>query len=392
VSSKEKMLAEKIFSYRQYLRQRPVMLALLTGFTLLFILGVAGLSRAYQAQRQELGTRWFGRGVADLNAKHFDAAVTEFRAALLYARDDYNYQLNLAEALIGAKQTGQASAYLLNLWDREPENGQVNLELARIAAQKGQTTDAVRYFNDAVYAAWPRDQEAQRRQARVELIGLLLRTNAKTQAQAELIALSENVGDDPAEQARIGDLFMRAGDYPNALEAYRLSLKYDRHDAATLKGAGDAAFELGQYPAAEHYLEMALSENPNDAQVAERLKTAKMVVEMDPFRSEISSEERNHVIVDAFATAGERLNHCPVPDSAGAVSAGSPPVSAVGVSDQWAALKPRVTERDLRRDPDVGQKAMDLVFRIERQTSAVCGMPNGADLALLLIAKEHEGT
>lgn len=392
VGLKGKMLAEKIFSYRQYLRQRPVMLALLTGFTLLFILGVTGLSRAYQAQRQALGNRWFARGVADLNAKRFDAAVTEFRAALLYARDDYDYQLNLAEALIGAKQTGQASAYLLNLWDREPQNGQVNLELARIAAQKGQTTDAVRYFNDAIYAAWPPNQETQRREARVELIGLLLRTNAKTQAQAELIALAENVGDDPAEQARIGDLFMQAADYQNALEAYRLSLKYDRHDAATLKGAGDAAFELGQYPAAEHYLEMAVSEDPNNVQTGERLKTAKMVVEMDPFRDGISSEKRNRIIVDAFATAGERLSHCPVPDSAGAVSAGSTPVSAASLSDQWAALKSRVTERDLRRDPDVGQTAMDMVFRIERQTRAVCGMPSGADLALLLIAKEHEGT
>ena len=368
------------------------MLALLTGFTLLFILGVTGLSRAYQAQRQALGNRWYARGVADLNAKNFDAAVTEFRAALLYARDDYNYQLNLAEALIGSHQTAQASAYLLNLWDREPENGQVNLELARIAAQKGQTTDAVRYFNDAVYAAWPADQETQRREARLELIGLLLRTNAKTQAQAELIALAENVGDDPTEQARIGDLFMRAGDYQNALEAYRLSLKYDRHDAATLKGAGDAAFELGRYPVAEHYLEMALSEDPKDTQVGERLKTAQMVVRLDPFRDQISSAERNRIIVDAFATAGERLSHCAAPNNGGAVSAGSPPVAQANVGEQWTELKSRVTERDLRRDPDLGRTAMELVFRIERETSAACGMPSGADLALLLIAQEHEGT
>ena len=368
------------------------MLALLTGFTLLFMLGVAGLSRAYQAQRQALGNRWFARGAADLKANHFEAAVTDFRAALLYARDDYNYQLNLAEALIGSKQTGQASAYLLNLWDREPQNGQVNLELARIAVQKGQTNDAVRYFNDAVYAAWPPDQEAQRREARVELIGLFLRTNAKTQAQAELIALAANVGDDPAEQARIGDLFMRAADYQDALDAYRLSLKYKLHDAAALKGAGDAAFELGQYAVAEHYLEMAVAEDPNNGQAAERLKTSQMVVQLDPFRDEISSAERDRIIVEAFVTAGERLSQCPVPDNAGAVSAGSPPVSSENVSEQWAALKPQVTERHLRRDPDLGQKAMDLVFRIERQTSAQCGMPNAKDLALLLIAKEHEGT
>lgn len=249
------------------------MLALLSGFTLLFILGVTGLSKAYRAQRQALGNRWFARGVADLNAKNFDAAVTDFRAALLYARDDYDYQLNLAEALIGLHQTGQASAYLLNLWDREPENGQVNLELARIAAQKGQTTDAVRYFHNAVYAAWPPDQEGQRRQARLELIELLLRTNAKTQAQAELIALAENVGDDPRQQAQIGELFARAGDYEHALAAYRASLKYDPHNSTALSGAGNAAFELGQYPVAESYLRMALSENPNDAEAAERLKT-----------------------------------------------------------------------------------------------------------------------
>jgi len=35
--------------------------------------------------------------------------------------------------------------------------------------------------------------------------------------------------------------------------------------------------------------------------------------------------------------------------------------------------------------------AMDLVFSTERQTSATCGAPTGTDLALLLIAKLHEG-
>jgi hypothetical protein len=32
-----------------------------------------------------------------------------------------------------------------------------------------------------------------------------------------------------------------------------------------------------------------------------------------------------------------------------------------------------------------------LVFEIERETSATCGIPSGADAALLLIAKLHEG-
>lgn len=129
------MASEKIARYRLYLRQQPVMLAALSVLAVGFFLFVTMLSHAYQAQRATLGNRWFTRGVADLNAQKYDAAVTEFRAALLYSRDDYSYQLNLAEALIGLRHTGEASAYLLNLWDREPENGLVNVELARIAAE-----------------------------------------------------------------------------------------------------------------------------------------------------------------------------------------------------------------------------------------------------------------
>jgi hypothetical protein len=55
-------------------------------------------------------------------------------------------------------------------------------------------------------------------------------------------------------------------------------------------------------------------------------------------------------------------------------------------------MKPRVTEAELRRDPDLVEKAMDLVFGIERQTSNSCGAPTGTDLALLLIAELHEGS
>ncbi len=186
------------------------MLAFLAVLAVVFFLMVAGLSRVYQAQRQALGNRWFRRGVADLSAKRFDAAVTEFRSALLYSRGHYDYQLNLAEALIGLHQTGEASAYLLNLWDREPENGLVNLELARIAAQQGDNDKAVRYYHNAVYAAWPTDEQSKRRDARLELVELLLRTHQHAEAQAELIALQENIGDDPVVQERIGGLFLRA--------------------------------------------------------------------------------------------------------------------------------------------------------------------------------------
>ena len=380
----EEMAAGRL-NLRYYLRQQPVMLAIVLLLVVIGFLAVTALSHLYYAQRQGLGDRWFNRGLADLNAKNYSAAVTEFRAALLYSRDNYDYQLNLAEALIGQNHTGVASAYLLNLWDRQPENGIVNLELARIAAQQGEMQDAVRHYLDAVYAAWPADQESKRYDARLELIELLLRINRKAQAQAELIALSENVGDVPAAQQRIAGLFLRADDPGHALATYQAVLREQPHDSAALAGAGRAAYELGRYPLAQKYLQAAAAMDANDKATANLLKTTELVLGTDPFRD---GAQRNRLVVDAFATAGDRLKTCAVPNPEVPGPAGLQP----GLNGEWTSLKPRVTEAGLRGDPNLAESAMDLVFRIERQTSKLCGTPTGKDLALLLIAKSHEGS
>ncbi|HXJ87877.1 MAG TPA: tetratricopeptide repeat protein [Candidatus Binatia bacterium] len=381
------MASDIIARWRFYLRQRPVVLAALTVLAIVFFLAVTGLSQVHQAQRRAIGDRWFNRGIADLNAKRFEAAVKDFRAALLYSPDDYSYQLNLAEALIGEGQRGQALAYLINLWEREPENGIVNLELARSAANQGQTDDAIRYYHNAVYAVWPPDQDTMRRDARLELIELLLRIGAKQQAQGELIALAERVGPDPAQQERVGELFLRAGDYEHALAAFSAVLKSDRHNAAALAGAGYAAFELGRYPEGQRYLQAAIEAKPDDTASQARLKTTQLVLQMDPFQRQIPIAERDRIVVQAFQTAGERLRSCKLP--AGISSAGSAPLS---LGDEWEGLKPQITQLRLRRDPDLVETGMDLVFRIERATSVACGSPTGADLALLLISNMHEGS
>jgi len=385
----EEMPSPRLARYRVYLRERPVMLVVLTLAAVVFFLAVSGLSRAHQAQREALGDRWFTRGRSDLNTKRFDAAVTDFRAALLYAPDNYSYQLNLAEALIGQHRTGQASAYLLNLWDREPDNGLVNLELARIAAQQGETQEAVRYYHNAVYAVWPPSEEEMRGDARLELIELLLRNNEKPQAQGELIALAASVGPDPVVQEHLGDLFLRAEDYEHALAAYSVTLKSDRHNPGALAGAGFAAFELGRYPLAQRYLVAAAIVKPNDPEIEDRLKTTQMVLHMDPFRRQVAVSERHQMVVNAFNTAGQRLKSCPLPKIA---PAGPASDQASSLNDDWNRLKPEVTEERLRTNPDLAETAMDLVFRIERETSIVCGTPTGPDLALLLISRLHEGS
>lgn len=381
--------SEKEPGLRYYLSREPLILGLLSALAVLAFLAVGGLSRIYHAQQQSLGNRWFTRGVADLKVQHYELAVNEFRTALLYSRDDYSYQLQLAEALIGLKRTNEAYAYLINLWEREPENGLVNLELARIAAHRGETEQALRYYHNAIYAIWPGDQEVERRDVRWELIEYLLGINAKAQAQSELIALAANLGNEPSLHKRAGDFFLQAQDYEHALAEYRTSLKLDRHNPGALAGAGLAAFELGRYDMAERYLQADVSADPSDAQSADRLKTAELVVRMDPFRRQLSVAQRNRIVIEAFAAAGERLKSCT------AVGNSSPQVSSAtsqpGLADDWAKMKPQITEPGLRRDPDLVEAAMNLVFDIERRTNTVCGSPTGADLALLLISKLHEG-
>lgn len=378
---------EKGRDLQLYLTREPVILALLSVLAVVLFLAVTGLSRLYHAQQESLGNRWFTRGVADLNARRFDRAVVEFRAALVYSRDNYSYQLNLAEALLGQKRTNEAYSYLVTLWDRQPEDGLVNLELARIASQRQDTEQALRYYHNAIYAIWPNDEEAKRRDTRLELIEYLVRINARTQAQSELIALAANLGDDPAQQAHVGDLFVRAQDYEHALAAYRVTLKSDRHNPSALAGAGLAAFELGRYPLAYRYLQTAVAANPDDTQSVTRLKTTELVLQMDPFQRQISAKQRNRIVLAAFAAAGQRIKDCAAQQTSPSVASLQP-----SLAESWTRMKPRITLTNLERNPDLVESAMEIVFNIERQTSGACGAPAGTDLALLLIAKLHEGS
>lgn len=357
------------------------MLAVLSGLAVVLFLAVTGLSHVYAGQRAALGNRWFSRGSRELSSGHFGGAVSDFHAALLYSRDDYSYQFNLAEALLGLKRTGEAQAYLINLWERQPENGYVNRELGRICAQDGETDKSLRYYHNAIYATWPHDQEAERRQTRVELISYLFRINARAPAQSELIALAANLGNHPLEQTQVGGLFLRVKDYEDALGAFQMALKSDRHNAAAASGAGLATFELGRYSLAERYLKAAVGANPDDIESASRLKTTELVLRMDPFRRGLSDAQKNHIVVEDFAAAGQRLESCKNASS----DAAQP-----SLAETWRRLRPRITTWSLRRYPDLVETAMELVFRVEGESSS-CGTPSGTDAALLLVAKSHEG-
>lgn len=374
----------KRIDLQPYLSREPLTLALLTGLAILLFAAVTGLSSLYHRQQESLAERWSSRGAEELKTKSYASAVVDYRTALLYSRDNYTYQLELAEALVGEHRVDEAYAYLINLWDRRPENGLVNLELARIQAARGLTDSALRYYHDAIYAIWPGDQELESRNARLELIHLLLNIDDKAQADSELIALAANLGSHPREHTRAGQLFLQARDNQRALEQFRMALAGNRHDVAAMAGAGNAAFAMGQYVAAEQCLRRAVA--AGDKASEPQLKLAELVLHMDPFRAHLKAAERRRIIMDAFMAGGTRLQACGEP---GPFSVPADELAAL--TQSWTKLKPRMNERDLSRNPDLGNSAMSLVFDVERETSGMCGGMTDTDNALLLIANLHEG-
>ncbi|HUA97822.1 MAG TPA: tetratricopeptide repeat protein [Terracidiphilus sp.] len=374
----------KWLDLQPYLRREPITLALLTGLAIVLFAAVTGIARLYQAQEDALAERWSSRGADDLKAANYAAAVVDFRTSLLYARDDYSYQLNLALALVGENRFDEAEAYLENLWELQPENGLVNLELARVAVARKQAGRAIRYYNNAIYAVWPGGQDAERRATRLEFINYLLRTDAKAQADSQLIAMAGNLNDDPKQHEQAGQLFLQAQDYQRALDQFRLALRRDRRNQEALAGAGDAAFKLGEYAQAEHYLEAAVDNG--DKTEESQLRIARLVIEMDPFRQQISTADRDRIALDAFGAAGARLQACTAPGPFNV-----PAATLVSLTQDWTSLKPQMTEQQLRRNPDLASTAMQLVFDIEHQTSGLCGSSTDTDNALLLISNMHQG-
>jgi len=430
-----------------HLRREVVTLAMLAGLAIVLLIGVTALSRLYRAQQGDLAERWSTRGDANLTAGNYKAAADDYRTALRYARDGFPQQLGLAEALIGEQHIDEARVYLESLWEQQPENGIVNRELARIAAGKGDTRTALRYYHNAIYANWQGKAEDQRVATRWELIKYLLSIKALAQAQSELIGLGAEVGDNPAQQLSLGQYFLKIQDGQHALAAFRLCLRANPHNAAALAGAGEAEFDLGSYTRAQRYLSGALARNPSDRDSASLLEVSEQVMRLNPFRSEISDAERDQAVLSAFQTAGERLKECvalgdlPVAPANPSAARENPPTPApaagkakgvlgtiaaaleklptarkkpqgagqpaqaaknqpqTGASTQvqtlaaaWTQLEPKVTVRHLRHNQDVVNQAMNLAFNIERQAASKCGSGTAADTALLLISKLHEGS
>lgn len=413
---------------------RPLFLLLVLVISIAFGAVTVFAARFYRSRLVQFGAMWYERGEAALAAGDSRAAVQDFRNALYYSHDNPAYRLSLAEALLSAKHIREAHSYLLTLWQDEPSNSIVNLELARLAAAQGNSQAALRYYHGAIYGLWPDgDAAARRRQTRLELVHYLLGLRDATQADAELISLTSELPPTAAAHSEVGRLFQQAGDSERALQEFAEALRLDPKSPAALLGAGEAAFQLGQYEKARRYLEQALKAGTREPEAAELLATTRLIIEWDPNSQGVSPRHRALRIVQAFQQALRRLGDCAAAkniDLAAAPASASPPISSNTPSAsneaahnliaeilgrirgqtvtpeqlpivvdpaemqqlyrQAAQVQPRMRADKLERDPQLADSVMGLVSRIETVTAQHCGAPQGPDLALLLLAHRTE--
>ncbi|MGE5723873.1 MAG: tetratricopeptide repeat protein [Acidobacteriota bacterium] len=416
---------------------RPLILALVVMAAVAFCAATVFANRFYQSTQLRLGKMWFGRGEAALAAGQPQAAIQDFRNTLYYSHDNPGYQLRLAEALLAANRIPEAQSYLLALWQNEPSNSTVNLQLARLSARQGRTQAALRYYHGAIYGLWPDGAAtARRQQTRLELIHYLLGLQDATQADGELIALIPELPRRAAPHIEVGVLLLQAGDQDRSLQEFEEALRLNPKDSAALQGAGEAAFQGARYGEAAQYLERAVRGGQHDPKAEELLATSRLVLEWNPYAMGLSSRQRAARIVQAFRQASRRLQQCaamrdiiltPGPAAAGGTEPNpadapgrpqsrsglvakifrkiepgksatpAPPASSQldagklqQLQQQIAQLSRKVRTYRLERDPQLGDLAMELVTEIESVTAQECGPPTGADLALLLLAHQAE--
>ncbi len=376
-------------------RSAPLVLLVLSLAAAAGFAAVSHLVFRFNANQQARGRQLYAQGLSAANAHAFDDAIAAFRAALTCDPTNSQYQLSLARALRDSgdpRRLDEAESYLIALWQRTPQDAAVNLALARVAAHRGSIEDATRYYHNAMYGVWNSDADTNRRKARVELIQFLLKQNAPAKAESELLALAASLPPEAGPHLQAAQLFTDAQDYSNALAQYREALANTPGDAATLAGAGEAAYNAGNYATAQHYLQGAVAANPQDEHSRQLLATADLVLRVNPYRSHISDAERNRRIAAAFAQSEKRLEACAQQQGLTLTAPPTQPAATtlLGLQSRWSAMQPNLARMRSPAETDLPDAIMDLVFQIEQQTSSTCGPPQDLDLALLLISHKRE--
>jgi Flp pilus assembly protein TadD len=352
---------------------------------ILVAIGAFLLTRAVAASNREMSLRdaaeWYRRGQQAINAGRVDDAIDSFRRATVKDRSDKRYVLALARALALKRDNDAARSVLITLRESAPEDPDINLQLARLAAARSDVTEALRFYHNALYAPWSTEQVDTRRGVRLELIRFLLTHDQSSRVISELLAMSTDLPDDTPLRLEVAQLFAKAGDNAHALDQFQRALRLAPENSEALAGAGQAAFRLGDYVLARTYLRAA----PPEGDGRNTREVVDLVLSNDPLANRLGSTERRRRLVADFSYAQQRLGMC-VEQRVG----GQPTGDALALQSEAQAFEDQLKPPAIL-EQDTVESGVDLIDRIERLVVQSCGPPTALDQALVLIGHQHGG-
>ncbi len=338
-------------------------------------------ARSYHRWTKRLAEKWCLRGGAELAAGRPNDAGKSLHNSYFYDPQNIPCQLELVRALMAGQHFTEARHHLQGVLAQDPGNGEASLELAELAASRGDYPAAVRHYHNAVYGVWPENDGGRRTKARLELVKFLLVHGANEEALGELMGLAANSpGGDPAVHLELGRLFLEAGSPTRALGEFRVAMRDGRGSAQTYAEAGDAAYEIGEYREAFGYLERAARDAKEKPEVEASLAALRSVINADPQVPGIGRRARLARMKTAYEFALARLNNC---------IASSPPSAPGRV--QLDAVQARAGDlKKALKQPDRAPEVMEFVFDSEQASLLACGPPAGFDQTLLLLSRRSK--
>ena len=261
--------AERLAKRRLVLQDTLALLGVL-GVTCLLAVLTWLIFRSYSQHQSDAAARWKRRGEEALQQGNAKAAMYDLRMALGYGQEDSSTEIALAQALaeIGTRRSLQeATVYLNTLWEKEPGNGNINLQLARVLARQGQIRGALDHYHAAIYGVWEGNGASQGRQARLEMVRYMIAQGRYSDARGELLIAAGNDTSTETLMAAAG-LLAEARAPADALHLYHEVAQRRPVVVQALEGTGQMAFRLGRYRTARDFLTRAV----NAASAAHPLK------------------------------------------------------------------------------------------------------------------------
>jgi tetratricopeptide (TPR) repeat protein len=270
----------------------------------------------------------------------------------------------------------------------EPGNGEINLALARLAAQRKDQQSAIRFYRASIYGTWEGDGVARRARVRLELARYFVANHDLASARMEVLIAAGNAPDDYNFDIALGDLLQQTSDPTDAWTYYRKAVEDKPSEPAALEAAGRLAYQMGDFQNAKRLLERAQAEqttaHPNTPLGPDDLammNDAARILEIMPTPN-MPTRERLARLLNVRAIAKKRLAACSThlaPDV-------ELPMELQTLGARWDGPEGNASGAALLHDPTRQKTVLQLAYDTEIQAANSCGPATGDDALLLKVA------